>query len=94
MEGYPGKYDFLLFLRIHHDADVYAPIASCLCGSRFVKKAEMETPLYISYFLGKTKIVRYKSKCHWAKKWICFKFAQRKYDANLCKLGNKSEQRW
>ena len=62
MEGYPGKHDFLLFLRIHHDADVYAPIASCLCSSRFVKKAEMETPLYISYFLGKTKIVRYKSK--------------------------------
>ena len=31
---------------------------------------------------------------HWAKKWICFKFAQRKNDANLCKLGNKSEQRW
>ena len=31
---------------------------------------------------------------HWTKKWICFKFAQRKYDANLCKLGNKSEQRW
>ena len=44
MEGYPGKYDFLLFLRIHHDADVDAPIASCLCSSRFVKKAEMETP--------------------------------------------------
>ena len=62
MEGYPGKHDFLLFLRIHHDADVYAPIASCLCSSRFVKKAEMETPLYISYFLGETKIVRYKSK--------------------------------
>ena len=35
-----------------------------------------------------------KRKTHWTKKWICFKFAQRKYDANLCKLGNKSEQRW
>ena len=33
-----------------------------LSSSRFVKKAEMETPLYISYFLGKTKIMRYKSK--------------------------------
>ena len=33
-------------------------------------------------------------KLHWTKKWICFKFAQRKYDANLCKLGDKSEQRW
>ena len=31
---------------------------------------------------------------HWTKKWICFKFAQRKYDATSCKLGNKSEQRW
>ena len=31
---------------------------------------------------------------HWTKKWICFKFAQRKNDANLCKLENKSEQRW
>ena len=31
---------------------------------------------------------------HWTKKWICFKFVQRKYDANLSKLGNKSEQRW
>ena len=31
---------------------------------------------------------------HWMKKWICFKLAQRKYDANLCKLRNKSEQRW
>ena len=31
---------------------------------------------------------------HWTKKWICFKFAQRKYDSNLCKLGDKSEQRW
>ena len=27
------------------------------------------------------------------KKWICTNFFQRKYDANLCKLRNKSEQR-
>jgi len=31
-----------------------------LSSSRFVKKAEMETPVYISYFLGKKKIMRYK----------------------------------
>ena len=34
MEGYPEKYHFLLFLCIHllihnHDAEVYAPRASC-----------------------------------------------------------------
>ena len=32
-----------------------------LSSSQFVKKGEMGTPLYISYFLGKTKIMRYKS---------------------------------
>ena len=37
--------------------------------------------------------------CHWSsqsflwtKTWICFKFAQRKYDANLCKLGTTFAQ--
>ena len=28
------------------------------------------------------------------KKMDLLKIAQRKYDSNLCKLGNKSEQRW
>ena len=41
---FPG-YPSILFPSIGHDADVYAPIASCLCSSRFVKKAEMETPI-------------------------------------------------
>ena len=37
--------------------------------------------------------------CHWSsqsflwtKTWICFKFAKRKYDANLCKLGTTFAQ--
>ena len=64
---YMGRYDWL---RARDNHPIIINLLSTklpnptfyLSSSRFVKKAEMETPLYKSYFLGKTKIMGYKSK--------------------------------